>query len=281
MRGCKGALAVRRCLRVFALGLLLASSGSAAAATGILAMGDFGVGGEAERSLGAAMQEFENRRPAQLLVTLGDNDYTGIPGLFADNWQESFGWLEPAGVRVTGTLGNHDVKVDEGRYEFSLLGMPGRYYSRRAGDVEVFLLDSNAIDGGQTSWLRRRLAASTARWKIVAFHHPAYTCGEYRSTTEVVRSWVPLFERYAVRLVLSGHDHNYQRFLPRRGVTYVVHGGGQTNLYGIDACPAGYPRRVVAREERGFLYLLAAKRALRGFALDAEGRVVDRFTIYP
>jgi 3',5'-cyclic AMP phosphodiesterase CpdA len=244
-------------------------------------MGDFGVGGEAESSLGATMQEFEKRRPAQLLITLGDNDYTESPELFARNWRASFGWLESAGVRVTGTLGNHDVRVDEGRYEFSLLGMPGRYYSRRAGDVEVFALDSNALDGGQTSWLRRRLAASTARWKIVAFHHPAYTCGEYRSTTEVVRSWVPLFERYAVQLVLSGHDHNYQRFRPRGGVTYVVHGGGQTNLYGIEACPAGYPRRVVAREERGFLYLLAAKQALRGFAVDADGRVVDRFTIYP
>jgi 3',5'-cyclic AMP phosphodiesterase CpdA len=243
-------------------------------------VGDFGVGGDAERSLGAAMQRFEQRRPATLLVTLGDNDYTTSPEQFARNWQASFGWLEPAGVRVAGTLGNHDVAVDEGRYEFSLLGMPGRYYTRRAGDVEVFLLDSNSVDRAQTSWLRRMLAASTARWKIAAFHHPAYTCGAYRSRPDVVRSWVPLFERYGVQLVLSGHDHNYQRFVPRRGVSYVVHGGGQTNLYELERCPAGYPRRVVAREERGFLYLLAARR-LRGLAIDAEGRVVDRFTIYP
>ena len=34
----------------------------------------------------------------------------------------------------------------------------------------------------------------------------------------------PLFERYGVQLVLSGHDHDYQRSVPQNGVTYVVSG---------------------------------------------------------
>ena len=44
-------------------------------------------------------------------------------------------------------------------------------------------------------------------------------------------------------LALSGHDHNYQRLGPKRGVRYVVHGGGNSRLYPISSCPAGYPRR--------------------------------------
>ncbi len=129
--------------------------------------------------------------------------------------------------------------------------MPGPYYRRQFGDVELFVLDSNNVNAVQTSWLERALASSNALWKVAVFHHPAFTCGSYRSHSAVVRRWVPLFERYGVRLALSGHDHNYQRFVPRRGVTYVVHGGGAGAFYPITACPPGYPRRVRARREHG------------------------------
>jgi acid phosphatase len=258
----------------------LTAGGAASAATGILAVGDFGVGGEAQRSLGEAMRRFEDQRPADLLITLGDNDYTASAAGFARNWKESFNWLEAAGVRIAGTLGNHDVRVDGGRYEFPHLGMRRRYHTRTSGDVQLLLLDSNRVDQAQTVWLRRTLQESLARWKVAVFHHPAYTCGTYRSHPAVVRSWVPLFERYGVRLVLSGHDHNYQRFAARNGVTYVVHGGGTPNLYALQSCPPGYPRRVFGRAERGFLYLNVRESELRGLAVDTRGRVVDRFTIY-
>jgi hypothetical protein len=82
--------------------------------------------------------------------------------------------------------------------------------------VTFFILNSNRVNSVQTEWLKKVLPASTAMWKIVVFHHPAWTCGGYRSNTAIVQTWVPLFERYGVQLVLNGHDHNYQRFAPRR-----------------------------------------------------------------
>ena len=88
---------------------------------------------------------------------------------------------------------------------------------------------------------------------------------------------MPLLERYRVRLVLSGHDHNYQRFAPRRGVRYVVHGGGGRGLYGLKSCPSGYPRRMAAREEHGFLYLVIRGKQLTGWAVTPQGRRTDRF----
>jgi hypothetical protein len=143
--------------------------------------------------------------------------------------------------------------------------------------VELFLLDSNAVDRGQTAWLARSLARSQARWKLAVFHHPAFSCGTYGSHRDVVARWVSLFESQGVRLVLSGHDHNYQRFAPRRGVRYVVHGGGGARLYPIRSCAAGYPRRMRARSEHGFLYVVVRGDRLDGWAVRPDGRRTDHF----
>jgi hypothetical protein len=260
----------------------LLSVAPAAAATGILAVGDFGVGGTTERAMGSAMKTFETTRPAAAaFLTLGDNDYTESPTAFHDNWTRSFGWVGRRGLTVIGTLGNHDILVNGGRYEFDELNMPRSYYKRTVGNVQFFVLNSNNVNSAQTTWLKSALSSSTARWKIVVFHHPAWSCGAYRSNTAVVQNWVPIMERYGVDLVLSGHDHNYQRFAPRKGITYVVHGGGGQRLYALETCPAGYPTRVYARAIHGFLYLRATNTSLRMSSVTRSGRVIDRVVLNP
>jgi tartrate-resistant acid phosphatase type 5 len=240
-------------------------------------VGDFGVGGERQRALGAAMRTYEERNPAQLLVTLGDNDY--LEGRsFASDWQQSFGWLRAAGVDVAGALGNHDIRFRRGRYQFGLLNMPGPYYVRRVNEVEVIVLDSTAITAAQTRWLRRTLARRTGFRRIAVFHHPAYTCGTYLGHAAVQRSWVPLFERYGVRLVLNGHDHNYQRFV-RKGVTYVVHGGGGAGLYPVRRCPRSYPPRPAFRAVRGFAHVSVEEAGFLVRIVDYAGKTIDRFTV--
>jgi hypothetical protein len=260
-------------------GVAAATAGSGR--TRILAVGDFGVGGDAQRATGTAMKKFERYHPSSLLVTLGDNDYTEDPAAFETNWQESFGWLDGADVRVAGSLGNHDVRVDGGRYQFDALGMPRSYYSTRVGKIHVFVLDSNDVDAEQTAWLERRLAATSAPWKIAVLHHPPYNCGDHTPAANVRAAWNPLFERYGVRLVVSGHDHNYQRFAARRGVTYVVHGGGGAGLYRLETCPAGHPRLAFGRSRHGFLSILATDRKLRVTALTRPRDVLDSVLIYP
>jgi 3',5'-cyclic AMP phosphodiesterase CpdA len=272
---------VRRAVLLLGLVLILPGAGHAGQAPPVrlIAVGDFGVGGDAQRRFGAAVQAFEARNPADLLVALGDNDYTESPDAFHANWEASFGWTRTAGVNVTGVLGNHDIRVKGGRYEFDELRMPRRYFRRALGPVELYLLDSNNIDGAQTTWLGRTLARSRARWRIAVAHHPAFSCGTYSSHPAVVARWVPLFERNRVRLVLSGHDHNYQRFAPRRGVRYVVHGGGNPRLYPLKRCPAGYPRRVRGALERGFVYVVARPGRLDGWAVTQAGRRTDHFVL--
>jgi 3',5'-cyclic AMP phosphodiesterase CpdA len=270
---------VRRAVLLLGLALLLPGAGQAGQPrpVRIIAIGDFGVGGNAQLRFGAAVRAFEARFSADMLVALGDNDYTEDPNAFHANWEASFGWTRRAGVRVTGVLGNHDVRVDGGRYQFDELQMPGRYFRRALGPVELYLLDSNSVDNAQTEWLRRTLARSKARWRVAVAHHPAFSCGNYAAHPDIVARWVPLFERYRVKLVLAGHDHNYQRFAPRRGVRYVVHGGGNANLYPLKSCPPGYPRRLHARREQGFLYLIVRPGRLDGYAVTPSGRRTDHF----
>lgn len=253
----------------------------AGADTGVLAIGDFGVGGDTELRMGTALKRFAANRPTEALVTLGDNDYTRSPWSFHRNWRASFGWAARRGLLVAGTLGNHDYETRSGRYEFDELDMPRRYYGRRVGNITLFLLDSNRITAAQTAWLRRRLQRSTARWKVVLFHHPPFTCGGHSGDEEIAARWVPLFRRYGVDLVLSGHDHNYQRFAPRSGVTYVVHGGGGAGLYSLRPCPSSYPTRVVGLEIHGWLYLRATEDSLRVRAIGPAGRSRDSVVLYP
>lgn len=266
-------------LAAIALALVLAAP--AGAKTRILAVGDFGVGGSTERATGKAIKLWEADHPAGVLLTLGDNDYTESPPDFRRNWRDAFGWLEGAGVSPRGTLGNHDVRVKGSRYEFDALGMPSSHYQRSFPNLDLFAVNSNSVGDGQTRWLRRHLSASEATWKIVSLHHPPYSCGGYLSNPAVVSRWVPLFERFGVTLVLAGHDHNYQRFAPRKGVTYVVHGGGGQELYSLRSCPAGYPRRAFAQRAHGFLDIVARSGELRLKAVNLSGKVVDRRVINP
>jgi hypothetical protein len=273
---------LRRVPLLLCLAFVLAGSSAAQTKVGFLAVGDYGVGGSREVAVGRAIKRFDARHPANWLVTLGDNDYLGSPARFRANWQQAFGWARRSGLRVGGVLGNHDYLLGRGAYELQTLGMPGRYYTRRLGDgVQLFFLDSNRITPRETAWLEQQLAESAASWKIALFHHPPYTCGGHAGNPDVVRSWVPLFESYGVQLVLSGHDHDYQRFAPWNGVTYVVDGGGGAELYRTHGCPRSYPPRVRALNQHGFLYVSATDAQLDVFAVDLRGRVRDHFAVAP
>jgi hypothetical protein len=187
-----------------AIAIAVVFAAPAGAATRILAVGDFGVGGSTERATGAAIEAWEAEHPASVLLTLGDNDYTESPPTFRSNWHHAFGWLEAAGVRPRGTLGNHDVRVDGGRYEFKALRMPSSHYQRSRPNFDLFVLNSNSVGDGQARWLKRHLAASTATWKIVSFHHPAYTCGGYLSNGYPKRAFARRAHGFLDIVVRSG-----------------------------------------------------------------------------
>jgi hypothetical protein len=111
-----------------------------------------------------------------------------------------------------------------------------RYYSFRRSEVSLeggvagagvrfFALDSRTLDDAQLEWLRQGLKGSGSRWKLVFFHHPIYTSGRYDAGARTLRAALePILVDGDADVVLSGHEHFYERTLPQRGILYFVSG---------------------------------------------------------
>jgi hypothetical protein len=249
---------------------------------GFVLIGDFGTRNEVESSVAAEVRRWVHDRPFDGFVTLGDNVYeSGDPANFRAAWTKPYGWVDRRDVPTLATLGNHDVETRDGRPEMHFFHMPGRWYERRIGPVDLVVLDANRPGSTpQRTWLHARLAAATAPWTVVVFHQPAYSCGLHGSTLAVRDRWVPLFRQYHMDLVVNGHDHDYQRFAAQRGVTYVVDGAGGGPLYDVGTCPPGTPDPVASNDtDHGFLYLRVTKAKLTGRADSSQGKVLDTFVL--
>lgn len=245
-------------------------------------IGDFGTGDDDQRAVADALHDWVRRRPLEALVTTGDNIYDeGQPEDFAEAWREPYGWVDRAGIPVIASVGNHDIRTRGGAPVMNLFSMPNRWYAHRFGPVELFVLDGNRpADRRQLTWLAGALRRSRAPWKVAVFHQPAYSCSDHGSTPAIQERWVPVLEAGGVDLVLSGHDHNYQRFRVR-DMAFVVSGGGGAALDGLGDCPSGTPEPLAAIDDHHhFLYAQATPTRLTVQALPVPGlRPADRFVL--
>jgi hypothetical protein len=226
----------------------------------------------------AAVHNWATAVDADALVTTGDNIYPdGEPEDFDEAWHAPYGWVDDEGLRVVASLGNHDIRHNDGKDVMELLDMPHPWYSTRVGAAQLIVLDANRPeDDEQKRWLGEQLDHSEARWTVVVFHHPVYSCSSHGSTEDVIAHWLPILERGAVDLVLNGHDHNYQRF--REGTTnFVVAGGGGADLYDLRECAPGVPERLAGHDSsHSFVTVEGDAGELRLAAVDVEGKVVDQ-----
>ncbi|MCX5693616.1 MAG: metallophosphoesterase [Candidatus Omnitrophica bacterium] len=105
------------------------------------------------------------------------------------------------------------------------------YYTVQRSGIYFILLDSNLnFKKGslQYRWLESELenARLSAKPVIVVLHHPVFSAGEgYLENNGLKDSLLSLFEKYKVKAVFSGHEHNYQRFF-HNNVYYIITGGG-------------------------------------------------------
>ena len=144
--------------------------------------------------------------------------------------------------------------------------------------MQVFALDTNqAFDkaSAQYKWLEQQLSASTSAWKIPVFHHPPYSSGAHGSDLTVRAALSPLFEKYKVQLVLTGHDHHYERTKPQNGVVYVVTGGGGAGLRSVK--PSSFTEVAQSRLEFTALTVDGEKLVLE--AIDDKGVAFDSTTL--
>ena len=199
-------------------------------------LGDFGTGLRPQYDLAAQMAKFYSQFKFPFVVLVGDNLYgSERPQDFQKKFEIPYMALLGAGVKFYASLGNHDAR--EQRF-YKLFNMDGKFYYTFTPKPEVrfFALDSTYPEPEQIRWVEKELAASTQDWKIVFFHHPLYSSGDrHGSDLRLREALEPLFVKNNVSVVLTGHDHFYERVKPQKGITYFVVGsGGQLRPGNID-----------------------------------------------
>ena len=186
---------------------------------------DFGNGKQFQIDVAQQMVKSRAVFPFEFVITLGDNLLTGSqPSDFDKDFAVPYKPLLDAGVQFYATLGNHD-KTNERFYKpFNMNG--ATYYTYKKGHVRFFALDSNYMDPKQTAWVETQLrGAGNGDWKICYFHHPLYSSAKSHGPALDLRKVLePLFVRYGVDVVFSGHEHVYERVLPQQGIYYFTEG---------------------------------------------------------
>jgi hypothetical protein len=268
-----------------------------------IAFGDSGTGSAAQAQLASLMtgDSFD------LAIHTGDVAYGVTEGVGSgDYWQYDewvFGVYEPwlRSRPFYPSIGNHDNEIDDGRPYRDVFVLPEngasgafpdhaeRYYSFDHGPVHFVALDTEtafadpARRQAQLAWLENDLAASPQPWRVVYMHRPPYSSGSgHGSDLEVRQALAPIFERYGVQLVISGHDHVYERSIPWREfvpgggfVTYIVTGGGGAPTYEV----AGGPWTAAAAARHHYVRVTADGCVLRSEAVGLTGSLFDSFQI--
>jgi hypothetical protein len=264
-----------------------------------LVVGDSGTVG-ADQS---AVRDRMLSTPADFLLHTGDMVY---PDGAAEDFDPKFFWPYRDLMRhlvFWPCLGNHDAHTDGGAPWRAAFYTPANnpagnenYYSFDFGNAHFVVLNSNgntAPGGAQYAFLDSDLAASTALWKFVAFHHTIYSSGHHGSRIDIRNNLVPLFDQHRVDVVLMGHDHDYERTLPLQGclsdpcagdqvvepgagTVYVTTGGG-----GGESRPFETENTFTAYKEAAFHY---TRVAVKGSTLllqmiREDGAVRDTMTL--
>lgn len=198
-------------------------------------IGDSGRGDQSQNEVAQQMSAWRQKFPFEFVVMLGDNIY---PPHAADDFEKKFTApyraLLDQGVSFYAAIGNHDPETELAYREFNMEGR--RYYTFRRNErriegltgagVRFFVLDSRSFDPSQLVWLRDELGRSGTDWKICYFHHPLYTSGRYGTSARFLRiALEPILVEGNVDVVLTGHEHFYERMHPQRGIAYFISGG--------------------------------------------------------
>lgn len=228
----------------------------------LLAFGDYGVGitnGDAGRRQAAVSRTLEHlagSHDVRALVSLGDNIYHGEEDRLAQSGDEDDDWYftfyEPYRylldhLPLYPAAGNHDGADEEANDDRAQLvdnfhldarfpadAGPGLFYRVTIGALlELVCVDTSTEGGGRhflddrrRTWLDEALPAGEAGrpWRLPFCHHPAFCAGPHHTgMPEQVDALLPRYRAAGARLLLSGHEHNFQ-VARAGGITQVISG---------------------------------------------------------
>jgi hypothetical protein len=159
------------------------------------------------------------------VFTVGDNAYhSGTATEFNNCYGPSWGRHK---TRTKPAPGNHEYLTAGASGYFGYFGAaagdPSKgYYSYNRGDWRIYALNSMCQTVGgcgarspMLTWLKNDLAANPRKCTLAYFHHPLFSSGPHDNQTKMRATWEALYAANA-EVVVSGHDHGYERFIPQR-----------------------------------------------------------------
>ncbi|MGF9915584.1 phosphodiester glycosidase family protein [Paenibacillus ehimensis] len=145
---------------------------------------------------------------------------------------------------VTGTRKTEDYLAHFNHPQNGIDSLKGSNFSFDYKNAHFVVLNSEYDFEQQKEWMRKDLAATDKKWKIVAFHRGPF--GSMYDSEHIRDTWTPIFDEFQVDLVMNGHDHVYVRTYPMKDKKPVADGEGTTYIVGGSSGPKFY--QVWARE---------------------------------
>lgn len=176
----------------------------------------------------------------RVVIALGDLQYeSGRLPDFYGSYDKSWGALKS---RTRPVVGNHEYRTAGAKGFYTYFGRKAPGWSTSTlGSWRIFLLNSNCAQvdcSRERAWLRNALAAHPTRCSLIAMHHPRFSSGAEHGSDPTMAGFWRIADNHGVDLVLTGHDHDYERFVrmdadghqTRTGMaSFVVGTGGKSH----------------------------------------------------
>jgi len=237
-------------------------------------IGDTGSGTPEQRQVADMMVRYRGVYPFDFVLMMGDNLYGGESAKdFQTKFSDVYRQLLDNNVKFYASLGNHDLPIQVNYEYFNMNGK--EYYRFKKGNIAFYALNSTYMDKKQVQWIEDELAKDTSDWKIAFFHHPPYSSASKHGSDKQLREVLePIFVKYGVNVVLTGHDHVYERIKPQKGIYYFVSGAGGKLRSGDVKNSSPLTEKAFDRDMH-FMMREAAGKELYFQAISRTGETVD------
>ena len=206
-----------------------------------------------------------------LALGLGDYSYGSV-----GDFIPVIDTLKAAGIPFKGVEGNHDSSSYA-----KLFGQPSMLFAFDAGQARIILLNTEDSESSNVMFLENELKTTKQPWKIVAMHKPLYTSPSNHPEEKSLASKLqPLFDEYAVDLVMYGHNHNYERIkFPDKPTVFIQAGTGGESHYNIREERSGGAVLYQDDNDFGIAKLTINSKTLSGQFISHTGKILDSFSI--
>ncbi|HKQ20424.1 MAG TPA: hypothetical protein VJS91_00165 [Nitrososphaeraceae archaeon] len=189
------------------------------------AAGDFGCSTNTQNTI----ENMQSKDP-EIVLTLGDHSYHST----ADCW---FDMMSPVKDKLMLTLGHHDVEDGQAKMNqyMNSFALDKPFYSYDYNKVHFLVMSAKSVyykGSEQYNFvledLKKASENENVNWIVVSSYGPPYTSpSEHTAFKQLREVYHPIFEQYGVDLVLSAHNHNYQRTYP---LTYNPNDSGEPTV---------------------------------------------------